>query len=184
MTAAAAGPLSQVAGGVPGSSSSMSSALGKKSDVQVGVGGRVAAASTNWRSSTLSGTRLKTSMAPEGYENGHSSNHKGETRAVASDPKVKTTTIAPGSLFCLLVIWFHHCVLFSCSCLCSRTCCQNVEPFGRGSGSRTGYPRCCHTTRAGYGRTVLALYRGMCRLPIGQTIYMTMAVLERRGFSS
>jgi hypothetical protein len=99
MTAAAAGPLLQVAGGVPASSSSMSSALGKKSDVQVGVGGRVAAASTNWRSSTLSGTRLKTSMAPEGYENGHSSNHKGETRAVASDPKVKTTTIAPGSLF-------------------------------------------------------------------------------------
>lgn len=100
MTAAAAGPLLQVAGGVPASSSSMSSALGKKSDVQGGVGGRVAAAaSTNWRSSTLSGTRLKTSMAPEGYENGHSSNHKGETRAVASDPKVKTTTIAPGSLF-------------------------------------------------------------------------------------
>lgn len=111
MTAAAAGPLSKVAGGVPASSSSMSSALGKKADIQAGVGGRVAAASTNWRPSTLSGTRLKTTMAPEGYENGHSSNHKAETRAVASDPKVKTTTTAPGLLSFLSA---HNLVLQVC----------------------------------------------------------------------
>lgn len=32
-----------------------------------------------------------------------------------------------------------------------------MDPFGRVSGSRTGYPRCCQTIRAGYGRAVLAL---------------------------